>query len=74
MVTYFPCDKCDERFDDQEKIKSHFTNTHIPDKVVECSLDECEFSSKTINVLIMHIGVHHLDIVKDKVVKCHQFL
>ena len=51
-----------------------FSKTHKHEKVVKCSLDKCEFSSKTINVLIMHIGVHHLEIVKDKVVKCHQFL
>ena len=65
-VTYFPCKVCDNMFDAHEKLNTHFKESHTPDKSVKCSLNQCEFASKKINVLIMHIGVNHLDIVKRK--------
>ena len=65
-VTYFPCKVCDKTFDAHEKLKTHFVESHKPDNIVKCSLNQCEFSSKKINVLIMHIGVNHLDVVRRK--------
>ena len=62
-VTYFPCKVCDNMFDAHEKLNTHFKESHTPDKSVKCSLNQCEFASKKINVLIKHIGVNHLDIV-----------
>ena len=65
-VTHFPCEKCDEMFDTCDKLKKHFEKNHTPDESVKCRLKECGFSTKTIDVLIMHIGVDHLDIVRRK--------
>ena len=65
-VTYFPCKKCEKSFDTHEKLNAHFKKNHTPDKVVKCSLNQCEFSSETINMMIMHIGVNHIDIVRRK--------
>ena len=65
-VTYFPCEKCDERFDTCDKLKTHFLKSHTPDEFVKCRLKECKFSTKKIDVLIMHIGVDHLDVVQRK--------
>ena len=60
----FPCNKCDDRFDTNEKLKAHFSRNHTPDKFLKCSLDECNFSTMTINMMVMHIGVNHIDCVR----------
>ena len=65
-ITHFPCEKCDEMFDTIDTLKTHFLENHTPDESLKCKLKECEFSTKTIDVLIMHIGVDHLDIVRRK--------
>ena len=66
VVTYFPCSKCDERYDSYQKLNTHFSSNHTPDKAIQCCLNGCNFSSTTINLLIMHIGVNHLDVVRKK--------
>ena len=68
MLTYLPCEKCDERYDNIEKLKEHILGNHALDKNIniKCCLNECSFSSDTVNVLIKHIGVHHFDVVKKR--------
>ena len=65
-VTYYPCSKCDDRFDENEQLNKHFSEHHTPEELVKCAFRECEFSTKTISVLVMHIGVNHLDYVRRK--------
>ena len=64
VVIYYPCSQCDERYDSYEKLNTHFSVNHTPDKAIKCCVNECNFSSKTVNELIMHIGVNHLDLVR----------
>ena len=35
LITYYPCDKCDERFKNVEDLKTHFANNHKADKVLK---------------------------------------
>ena len=65
-VTKFPCDGCSESFDNCEMLKTHHTKNHKSDKTLKCAFKECNFSTKIIDVLIMHIGVEHLDYVRRK--------
>ena len=30
-VTWFPCEKCNERFDTCDQLKTHFVQSHTPD-------------------------------------------
>ena len=62
-MTYNPCAKYDKTFDSYNKVRNHFSSNHTPDKDLKCSLFECEFSTKNIDVMIMHIGVNHLEFV-----------
>ena len=66
VVTYFPCSKCDERYDSYQKLNTHFSSNHTPDKAIKCCLNGCIFSSKTINLILIHINVNHLDVVRRK--------
>ena len=68
MLTYFPCEKCNERFDNHDKLKEHILRNHSNDKIIniKCCLNECSFTSNTVNVLIQHIGVHHFDVIKKR--------
>ena len=65
-ITYYPCNKCDERFDDDEKLRIHFSKNHTPEMIKKCAFVDCDFSTKTINMLLMHIGVNHLDYIRRK--------
>ena len=63
-VIYYPCDSCDKRFDNYEHLKTHLTSYHMPENPLKCSLEECRFSSKNINLMVLHIGVNHVDCVR----------
>ena len=65
-ITYYPCSKCDKKFDDFEKLADHFSRNHTPTWLLSCTLNSCSFSTKIVNDLIMHTGVDHLDFVRRK--------
>ena len=60
------CARCDKSLDSYDKVRNHFSSIHTPNKDLKCSLFEWEFSTKNINVMIMHIGVNHLEFVRRK--------
>jgi hypothetical protein len=67
---YFPCVKCDLMYDDFAAVKEHYLKDHqkeSADGILEC--DECDFSTKSVEMLIMHIGVKHNEIVKKRLQK-----
>ena len=47
-------------------LKHTIQKTHKSDKTMKCAFKECNFSTKINDVLIMHIGVDHLDYVRRK--------
>ena len=62
---YFPCEKCDLMYDEYDAVKEHYLKDHekeSTDGFLEC--DECDFTVKSVEVLIMHIGVKHNEILK----------
>ena len=61
---YFPCENCDERFVEFEKFKEHFSKYHIAEKLIKCTEDDCDFVANSVDVVIMHIGVNHYDLIR----------
>ena len=61
VVKSFPCEKCNEKFQQWENLKEQFTRTHGKKEMICCPVKECEFETKLVNNLIMHIGVYHKD-------------
>ena len=59
--------KCDLMQDEYAAVKEHYLEDHekeSTDGIMEC--DECDFTSKSVEALIMHIGVKHNEIVKKR--------
>ena len=65
-VTYYLCKNCDQRFKNNENLSEHFRKSHTLEKNIKCKLSGCEFSTTIINVLIIYIGVDHLEFVQRK--------
>ena len=65
VVRYFPCEQCEEKFEDFDKFNEHFDSLHTPE-VVKCMFSECQFAAKTVNLLTMHIGVNHNDLIQKR--------
>ena len=59
MGTEFPCEKCDERFHDLDRLMKHFEIMHTTDRLITCKLNNCNFSGESIEMVRMHIGVNH---------------
>ena len=56
--------------DDYDAVKEHYLKDHkkeSTDGIMEC--DECDFTSKSVEALIMHIGVKHNEIVKKRLLQ-----
>ena len=66
VAVFYPCDKCDARFDDHTNLKTHFETNHTHDKSIKCCVSECDFQAQLIDVLTMHIGVDHLELVRSR--------
>ena len=60
------CEKCDECFKEYEDLKVHFLSNHIVDDYIECIVEDCEYETKTVNQLTMHVGVEQYELVKEK--------
>ena len=59
MGTEFPCEKCDERFHDLDRLMKHFEIKHTTERLITCKLNNCNFSGESIEMVRMHIGVNH---------------
>ena len=67
LVKSFPCEKCDDKYEQWENLRQHFIRTHGKNVVICCPVKDCEFESKSVDILIMHIGVHHKDLVRKRI-------
>ena len=61
LYTMFPCEKCNERFKEYDILRDHFSKEHTADNSVGCKISGCNFSSETIEIIKMHIGIDHHD-------------
>ena len=66
---YFPCEECKEDFEEYADVRDHFLKEHKPYERIGCFDNECKQTFKTIDVLVMHIGVDHSDLVKERILK-----
>ena len=66
VTEHFPCKNCGKNFKEDEHLQEHFEKSHEKDDAIECPVKNCEFKSKSVSSLIMHIGVHHYDLVSKK--------
>ena len=66
VAIFYPCDKCGERFDEHENLKLHFSANHVHDKSIHCCVSECEFLAQSIEVITMHIGVDHSELIQSR--------
>ena len=65
LYTLFPCEKCDNRFKEYDILSDHFLKEHTADKFVRCKINKCNYSSETVEIIKMHIGIdHHDEVVK----------
>ena len=63
---WFPCDMCDKEFQSYEELNTHFKSLHKPFDIMGCSESECKETFKSVDVLVKHIGVSHIDIVRQR--------
>ena len=61
----FPCEECDKVFEEYENVRQHFLNEHERYEMVGC-IENCNFTVKSVDMLIKHIGVEHYNIVKQR--------
>ena len=47
-------------------LKTHFDTNHTYDKSIQCCVSDCDFQAQQIDVLTMHIGVDHLELVRSR--------
>ena len=63
---YFPCEECDKYFEEYAKVREHFLTEHKPYEMIGCIDKECKLTVKSIDMLVMHIGVDHNDLLKQR--------
>ena len=44
-AVFYPCEKCDERFDDNANFKTHFDTNHTHDKSIKWCVSDCDFQA-----------------------------
>ena len=66
VMRSFPCEKCEEKFQEWEQLKEHFIKTHLKKEMICCPVKKCDFKTKSVNDLIMHIGVRHKELVRKR--------
>ena len=64
-VDHFPCKNCDNIFEDEDKLKSHFNDNHDKIDNIKCPIN-CNYETKSVDTLVMHIGVKHQEEVQRK--------
>ena len=60
------CKNCEKSFEEEEILQEHFEISHKKDDSIGCPVTKCKFKSKSVNFLVMHIGVDHHDLVRKK--------
>ena len=63
-VKCFPCKKCSESFQENEELKEHFKQVHTKEDLIKCPVEKCDHKTKSIEFIIMHIGLDHKDLVE----------
>ena len=63
VTEHCPCKNCGKNFKEDEILQKHFEKTHKKEDTIACPVRNCEFKSKSVNYLVMHIGVDHHDLV-----------
>ena len=66
-TVYFPCEECNEDFEEYGTVKEHFLKEHKPYERIGCFDRKCKNTFRTIDVLVMHIGVDHFEFAKPRV-------
>ena len=66
VTEHFPCKNCGKNFKEDEHLQEHFEQMHEKDDDVYCPLKKCDFKSKSVSSIVMHIGVDHHDLVQKK--------
>lgn len=62
----FPCEECDDVFEEYLKVREHFLKQHKRYEMIGCIEKSCDYTVKSVEMLIKHIGVKHYDIVKQR--------
>ena len=66
VMRSFPCEKCEEKFQEWEQLKEHFIKTYGKKEMICCPVKECDFKTKSVNDFITHIGLRPKEIVKKR--------
>ena len=64
-IEYFPCESCGEKFEEYDNLSKHFNKNHEQSKSINCPID-CDYKTKSVEVLVMHIGIKHQNVVRRK--------
>ena len=62
----FPCEECDEIFEEYDKVRQHFLKEHARYERIGCIENNCKITFKTVDILVMHIGIEHYEKVKQR--------
>ena len=66
-IECFPCIKCRRGFKDCSLLKEHFQKCHDEIKHIDCPVSsECEYASESVDTIVMHIGIEHKELVREK--------
>lgn len=63
VVKSFPCEKCNGRFEEEIDLRQHLEKSHVKTEMIICPVANCEYETKSVDVLIMHFGIYHKDLV-----------
>ena len=64
---YLPCENCERIFENYEELKAHFIKHHKRNELIQCIVENCDYAAKTVNILTMHIGVNHYELIQKKI-------
>ena len=65
-TVYFPCEECEQDFEQYVEVREHFLKEHKRYERIGCIDKKCELTLKSIDMLVMHIGVNHNDLIKQR--------
>ena len=59
-----PCEQCYSSFGEYEELKEHFLSNHKREEFIECVVENCDYKTKSVSQLNMHVGISHYELVK----------
>ena len=65
-TVYFPCEECEQDFEQYVEVREHFLKDHKRYERIGCIDKNCDLTFKSIDMLVMHIGVNHKDLLKQR--------